>query len=224
MIERVGVVIPVHNEEELLGACLYAVTVATQSVDVPVHVVVALDRCTDRSRLIALNTPGVHIVQVDAGNVGYARAAGTEAVLRWAGTARRDTLWLATTDGDSVVPADWLRRQLAFAAAGWEVVVGTVAVSDWDEHPEHVRPRWEASYEPVDHHPHVHGANFGCVAACYLDAGGWLPLAADEDVALLAALRDHRILRTAAIPVITSARRDPRAAGGFGDTLRQLAG
>jgi hypothetical protein len=76
----------------------------------------------------------------------------------------------------------------------------------------------------MDQHPHIHGANFGCLATCYLDAGGWQPLATDEDVAMLAALGGRRILRTGAIPVTTSARRDPRATGGFGDTLRQLAG
>jgi hypothetical protein len=123
-----------------------------------------------------------------------------------------------------VVPRDWLQRQLDFASDGWEVVVGTVAVADWSSHPESVQSQWEASYQAVEHHPHIHGANFGCTASSYLDAGGWLPLAADEDVALLAALRDRRVRRTSTIPVVTSARPDPRAAGGFGDTLRELAG
>jgi GT2 family glycosyltransferase len=224
MIGRIGVVIPAHNEEALLPACLDAVAVAVAGVDIPVRVVVALDRCSDGSARAVARHRGVRTVSIDAGNVGLARAAGTNEVLRDARRHRLETVWLASTDGDSVVPGDWLRRQIAFARSGWEVVVGTVRVDDWSGHPPHVGRRWATTYQPIDHHPHVHGANFGCTALAYLESGGWRPLATDEDVALLYALRHRRVLRTASIPVTTSARHDPRARGGFGDALRRLAG
>jgi hypothetical protein len=83
---------------------------------------------------------------------------------------------------------------------------------------------WAQDYHAVEHHPHVHGANLGFTAAAYVDCGGWPPDAADEDVAIVAALSDRRLIRTATLPVTTSARRDARATGGFGDTLRDLAG
>ena len=153
-----------------------------------------------------------------------ARAAGARSVLRWADGVAADNVWLATTDADSVVPSDWLMRQCALADQGWEVVLGTVEVADWSEHDVDVAPRWAANYRPVEDHRHVHGANFGCSAAAYLDAGGWAPLAIDEDVAMVEALAHRRVVRSALFPVVTSARRDPRAAGGFGDTLRALAG
>jgi glycosyltransferase involved in cell wall biosynthesis len=224
VIERVGVVVPAHNEEALLPACLEAISAASAQVEIPVLVVVALDNCDDGTRSIGLEHPWVTLVELQAGNVGRARAAGVAAVLQWADGTPLERLWLATTDADSVVPPHWLAGQCALAAAGWEVVLGTVDVADWSEHHVDVAPRWSAGYQPVEDHAHVHGANLGCSAAAYLDAGGWAPLAIDEDVALVDAMAHRRVIRTASLPVVTSARRDPRAAGGFGDALRALAG
>jgi glycosyltransferase involved in cell wall biosynthesis len=222
MIERVGVVVPAHNEESLLPACLAAIRAATLALEIPVCVVVVLDDCDDGTHAVVSDHPWVSVVHVQAGNVGIARAAGAAAVLQWAGATPHDRVWLATTDADSLVPPDWLSGQRELANLDWEVVVGTVAVVDWSEHDVDVAPRWSAQYLPVEDHLHIHGANFGCSAAAYLDAGGWAPLAIDEDVALLEALAHRRVIRTAMLPVITSARRDPRAVGGFGDTIRAL--
>jgi glycosyltransferase involved in cell wall biosynthesis len=224
MIERIGVVVPAHNEEALLPACLDALWSAASFVDIPVLIVVVLDRCIDQSRAMVPLATDVTVIEVDAGNVGVARAVGTEAVLRWAKGTAHDRTWLATTDADSVVPPDWLVGQSTLANGGWEVVLGTVDVMDWSEHETDAAQLWSASYAPVEDHSHVHGANFGCSAAAYLDAGGWPPLSIDEDVALVASLAHRRVIRTAMHPVITSARRDPRAIGGFGDALRALTG
>jgi hypothetical protein len=223
-VEAVGVVVPARDEELLLPRCLDALRVAVDCLQVPVLSVVVLDRCLDDSMSVVAARPWVTPLTVDAGNVGSARGAGVAQVLRWAAGLSLDRLWLATTDADSVVPAYWLSGQLAHAAAGWEVVVGTVSVEDWSGHPPEVAPRWAAAYRPVEHHPHVHGANLGCTAAAYVEAGGWPPLATDEDVELLAALSHRRVLRTATVPVVTSSRRDARAVGGFGDALGDLAG
>jgi len=224
VIDRVGVVIPAHNEEALLPACLESVLRSSARIDVPVRVVVVLDRCTDQTRAVVRQYREVQAVDVIARNVGVARAAGARAVLRWARWSRPDAVWLATTDADTTVPPAWLRRQVDYAARGWDAFAGTVTVSDWSDHHVDVQRAWTASYKPVDGHDHVHGANFGCTVAAYLRAGGWAPLASDEDVALLAALSGRRVLRSAANPVVTSARRAPRAVGGFGDTVRELAG
>jgi hypothetical protein len=224
MIERIGVVVPAHNEEALLHACLDALWSATTLIDIPVLIAVVLDKCIDQSRTMVPNHTGITVIEIDAGNVGVARAVGTEAVLRWANGTAPDRTWLATTDADSVVPRNWLVSQSTLANAGWEVVLGTVGVTDWAEHEHDVAQLWNATYEPVEDHSHIHGANFGCSAAAYLEAGGWPPLSLDEDVALVESLAHRRVIRTAMHPVITSARRDPRAVGGFGDTLRALAG
>ena len=52
----VHVVIPVHNEEDLLQSCLDAIQCATataRDLGIDVRTVVVLDACTDRSALIA---------------------------------------------------------------------------------------------------------------------------------------------------------------------------
>jgi hypothetical protein len=223
-VVAVGVVIPACDEELLLPDCLDALEVAVRQVAVPVRVVVVLDRCVDASAELVADRRWVAAVTSAAGNVGMARGLGCADVLRYFRDVSPSALWLATTDADTLVPPDWIAHQLELAVAGWEVVVGTVTVADWTGHPPEVAPRFRAQYFAVEDHDHVHGANLGCTASAYLDVGGWQPLSLDEDVALLAGLSNHRVLRTARNPVVTSARRDPRASGGFGDTLRELAG
>jgi glycosyltransferase involved in cell wall biosynthesis len=228
VIERVGVVVPARDEEALLPGCLDALEVAVAAVGhtgVEGEVVVVLDRCTDASAEVVAARPWVRGVAVDAGNVGLARSVGCAAVLRDAEPSRLSRTWLASTDADSRVPAHWLTTQLALAARGADVVLGTVDVDDWADHPPHVQHRWQAAYDASDGHRHVHGANVGCRADAYLDAGGFLALSCDEDVALVSALTgaDRVAVRTADIPVLTSARRLGRASGGFAGHLRQLA-
>jgi glycosyltransferase involved in cell wall biosynthesis len=224
-ISAVGVVIPARDEEILLPASLEALGTAVDQLDgLSVHVVVVLDRCRDRTAAIVAAHPWVSAVTIDAGNVGAARRAGAKEVLRWAADTPFDQLWLANTDADSTVPADWLTGQVALASDGWDAVVGTVAVADWSEHHPSVSAGWAADYVTAEHHPHVHGANLGLTAAAYVDVGGWPRLPAHEDVELLRNLRSHRVVATAMLPVVTSARRSSRVTGGFGDAVKSIAG
>ena len=89
-----------------------------------------------------------------------------------------------------------------------------------------LREHFARTYTDCDGHRHIHGANFGVCARAYLRAGGFAPLACSEDVALVAALQASgaRIAWSAAPRVTTSARRDAKARGGFGDTLLQVVG
>jgi hypothetical protein len=74
-----------------------------------------------------------------------------------AGTAA--SIWLATTDADSLMPPDWLARQLRYAADGWEAVAGTVAVTDWTGHAPGTAAEYARQYGVYrGSHPHVHGA------------------------------------------------------------------
>jgi glycosyltransferase involved in cell wall biosynthesis len=227
VIERIGVVVPARDEEVLLPGCLDALAVCVQEVltdsAVAVTVVVVLDRCTDRSAEIVAGRPWVSSLAVDAGNVGLARALGCAQVLDGHDADRLDRLWLASTDADSRVPPSWLTRQLAFADRGADVVLGTVDVDDWGEHPAHVARRWRSAYVAADGHPHVHGANVGCRADAYVEAGGFLALSCDEDVSLAGALAGRHTVRSGEIPVLTSARRVSRVDGGFAAHLARLA-
>jgi hypothetical protein len=135
-------------------------------------------------------------------------------------------VWIATTDADTRVPRWWLRRQLGFAAQGWKGVLGTVTVADWIDHPARVQRLYAQRYGAWRvHHPHVHGANLGVAADAYLAAGGFRPLPTGEDHALIDALLAAGVplLRTAQIPVVTSARRHARAPRGFAWLLTSLA-
>jgi glycosyltransferase involved in cell wall biosynthesis len=230
-IEAVGVVVPAHDEEMLLPACLTALRHAADAVSIPVHVLVVADACNDGT-IATARACGARVIRIGARNVGAARAAGMSELLRRpavpARSAARDpsAVWLATTDADTVVPPGWLQRQLRYASQGWDVVLGTVTVPDWDGYPPHVPAAFDAMYEFGDGpHPHVHGANLGIRASAYLAAGGFRPLRTAEDHALLAAATEAgcSVLQASDITVETSARRHARAPQGFSHVLRTLA-
>lgn len=162
------------------------------------------------------------VVRSDAGRAGAARAIGVRHGLRALGgpPAR---VWLASTDADSRVPADWLTGHLALAGRGYDLVLGTVELTGGD--PALAR-RWSEGYTTSEGHPHVHAANLGLRAETYLAAGGFAPVAAHEDAALVArvtALGGARVVRSATAPVTTSARLDGRAPAGVSADLRALA-
>ncbi len=224
-VTGVAVVVPARDEEELLPGCLDALRTAAERVEhdgVPVEVLVVLDRCHDASADVVAARPWARAMAVVAGNVGAARAAGFADVLAGHPPSALGTLWLATTDADSRVPADWLARQVALAGSGADLVLGTVEVDDWTQHPPQVASQWRAAYRPEDGHPHVHGANAGLRAEAYVQVGGFAALDHGEDVALVAALAHRRVVRTGGIPVVTSARCDARAPRGFGEHLAGL--
>ena len=224
-IEAVAVVVPAHDEEELLPAALRALRASAQLVAArggpPVDLLVVADACHDRTVSVAV-TAGVRVLPVDLRSVGGARAAGVADALQRVRHLAPGRVWLATTDADSLVPPGWLSHQLALADGGADLVLGTVDVRDWSEHPPDVERRWRASYDSRDGHRHVHGANAGARADAYLDVGGFADVDRDEDVALAAALAHRRVVRTGGEPVVTSARNRGRAPGGFAGHLAGL--
>ena len=226
MIEAVGVVVPAHDEEELLPACLAALRrAARQLTGMPVRLVVAADTCRDRTVRRARQA-GAEVVELRARSVGAARAAGFAEVLRWTRDTDPAAVWLASTDADTLVPPSWLSKQLSYADQDWDAVVGTVSVSDWSGHPARTPDLFAARYDHgTGPHPHVHGANLGMTAAAYLAAGGFRALRTAEDHALVSALgaAGRKILRTTDVTVVTSARPRARAPMGFSHLLRTLA-
>jgi glycosyltransferase involved in cell wall biosynthesis len=218
------VVVPAHNEETHLPRCLRAITTAAVCLPVPVLTVVVLDATEDGSdRLVGKYGPDVHFVAVEAGNVGAARAAGFQYA-----RAQRDDIdpartWYATTDADSVVPADWLLRMTDSHA---DMVLGVVHVPTWRHYPAEVARRYLRAYHSKGPgHNHVHGASMGFRADAYWGVGGFRALPTGEDVELVDRFEaaDLRIHRDAALSVQTSDRRDARAPGGFAHHLHQLS-
>jgi glycosyltransferase involved in cell wall biosynthesis len=225
VIAAVGVVVPAHDEQDQLPSCLAAVQRAAAPLAVPVHLVVVADACADQTAAVA-RAAGAEVVEIRARSVGVARKAGMREVLRRTQHLDPATVWLATTDADTLVPRAWLRRQLRHANQGWDAVVGTVTVADWSQHPPEVPPLFLERYGTHrGAHPHVHGANLGLRAQAYLAAGGFGAVPTAEDHELVSALTGagSQILRTTRLTVVTSARRCARAPLGFGHLLSTLS-
>jgi len=229
----VGVVVPANDEAERIGSCLAALRRSLTAVErqgVRHRTVVVADACRDRTARearAALAGWG-EVVEVRVRNAGAARAVGVERLLERLAASPLERLWLASTDADTVVPDDWVARQLRLADAGAVATAGVVAVDTFDGHPADVQTRFRSAYDgPRDEqHPHVHGANLGVRGDAYVAVGGWLPLAVGEDHELWRALTD-RGFETASprsLTVTTSGRATGRAPGGFADSLLALHG
>lgn len=242
-IDRVAVVIPAHNEDAHLDRALLAVQRAADALhrhqdDVDVHVTVVLDSCTDGSAGIAARYAAAdrrfHVLETGFRNAGASREAGIRAAgigaarlrppgKRWTPPPWAGRTWLANTDADSQVPHNWLIRQLEFAAAGADAVLGSVEPDPDGMDPELLR-RWLERHPFEEDHPHIYGANFGVRASAYLAAGGFPKLASHEDRTLVQNLRSRAFTVTAtdSIRVLTSGRTHARAPHGFGAYLRTL--
>ncbi|WP_242459070.1 glycosyltransferase [Rhodococcoides fascians] len=225
-VGHIVVVVPAHNEQDLLDACLAALSRAERRVvevaPVTVSTIVVLDACTDDSASIAARHPSVSTVAVAHRNVGAARAAGFSNY-----TAElADTTWFATTDADTRVGEDWLLGHLRHATDGARAVAGTVSVQFEGRVEEDVRLRstYDAHYRHELGHPHVHGANLGIRATDYLSVGGFAPLATGEDHDLVRRLELGGIAcrRVCDISVTTSGRLRGRAPDGMAEFLRSL--
>jgi len=222
-LSAMAVIIPAHNEEHLLTACLAAVDLAVfaaRDSKRQVEVWVALDSCDDKSAEIA-HAAGVKAVTVDARNVGIARQAAASSALQHFAELSPEQVWLAHTDADSVVPPNWLTHQAALARKGADVVVGTVR-PDFRDLSEQQTEAWWHTHMPGVANGHVHGANLGTRASAFLTAGGFQPVPLHEDVYLVEAARraGARIEASDAAWVQTSGRQVGRAPGGYADYLK----
>ena len=221
------VVVPAHDEAVLLPSCLASLALAADVVAdrALVHTVVVADSCTDTTETIA-KAYDAAVIEVAYRNVGAARAAGVTVGLGALGVWPSSRTWLASTDADTVVPRDWLTRQLDLADTGVTAVAGVVRVDSFSDHPTGTAQAFAALYAGQPHvgHSHVHGANIGTRADAYQRAGGWGELQLAEDHDLWRRLRDvgERCLATTSLWVTTSGRALGRAEGGFADLLTGL--
>jgi hypothetical protein len=233
----VGVVLPVHNEEDLLTDALEAIDHAFSHIaheGTACRTVVVLDACSDASAAISRRWArelrrrgGPHdavVARSRSAAVGSARRAGAAALLRaWSRTDPRN-IWLATTDADSRVPESWLSAQMAAHEGGADLWTGRVDVEDWSNFQPATALTWQASYdrEVVP----VHGASLGFNAQIYLNVGGFPAVRTGEDRALFRAIIDGGGAACAdgAMRVITSGRRQARAPMGFAAVLTGLDG
>jgi peptidoglycan-N-acetylglucosamine deacetylase len=163
----VSVVVPAHDEEHLLPACLQALL--AQDHAGPIEIIVVDNASTDRTAEIAASF-GVTVVSEPRRDYCYALTCGFAA-------ARGDII--ACTDADTIVPADWISR---FVAA-YRDQPDVVAVGG---HVEFDRPNWKGwllsrclvpAYNSLDRcdpsGPHLWGANMSVRRDAFLAVGGW---------------------------------------------------
>lgn len=233
-IQRVLIVVPANDEEELLPACLQSLQKAIEVCPVPAHVVVVADSCTDNTATIA-HSYGVQGEVSDGRNVGRARKVGIEAGLKYMGWCiDHHQTWLAMTDADSVVPRDWLKHRIEVADEGADMVVGIVDlpgpsraslhIHNSDTESNHVL--WRESYAKKINgatHAHSHGANLGIRMSVYKASGGFGDLPCHEDGHLIKAVskvHGANILWLTAQPVCTSDRHYGRCSEGVARDIR----
>jgi glycosyltransferase involved in cell wall biosynthesis len=216
----VGVVMPVHDEEELLPVALQGVEEAVDALPSGISrlVVVVLDDCRDGSDAIAhawAERVGARVMVRKCRSVGRARRTGSQALLSAWPDVEPATIWLATTDADSLVPRDWLSAQLEAHRSGSDLWAGRVRVDEQSA----VARQWSEDY--VAERRPIHGASLGFSGALYEQIGGFRCLRSGEDRdlhrrAVAAGFRVTYDLRAA---VMTSARRRGRAPEGFAGVL-----
>lgn len=226
-IRHAEVVVPARDEQAHIPACLHSLqrsmsVLRAGAPGVSCGVTVVLNRCTDDTAEI-VGAFDVHVLTSSADRIGAVRRSGVaEAISR----ARRagvepDALWIACTDADTVVPGDWLRRQVEFADSGQDAVIGTVTPADLSPQ---LYQRWLRDHDLSEGHDHVHGANLGFRADVYLRAGGFPDVESQEDVGLVDRIRDStpRWIATHQTSVLTSGRSESRVSGGFGSYIADL--
>ena len=132
---RVGVVVPARDEEATISSCVASIVEAARRLDLPVDIVVVCDGCVDATADRARDA-GARVLTIDRRNVGAARAAGIAQLISSRGA---DGLWLATTDGDSLVPENWLTRMVQAGRTGWRYRDSSVSHDRGDLRVVHVR-------------------------------------------------------------------------------------
>jgi glycosyltransferase involved in cell wall biosynthesis len=101
---RISFVVPAYNEEAYLPACLDSILAQTRSLPAgSTEIIVVNNASTDRTREVALQYPGVRVVDETRKGLTFARQAGFAA-------STGDLI--ANVDSDSRLTPDWLAEVL----------------------------------------------------------------------------------------------------------------
>jgi len=243
--QRVVVAIPAKNEADWIGRCLDALAQQTRQADA---VLLLLNNCTDGIAGIAHAYAAVarfpllvecRTLPTSTASAGHARRLATELAAQRAGP---DGI-LLTTDADTIVPGDWIERNLSALAAGADLVCGRVVIDPVEAAliPAHLhaddavecaltemldRIAAQLDPDPADpwpRHTEAAGASLAVTIAAFNRVGGFPPRPSGEDRAFVCALArlDGRIRHDPEVVVSVSGRIHGRAHGGMADTIRR---
>jgi glycosyltransferase involved in cell wall biosynthesis len=257
-LKRAIVAIPARDEEARIGACLRALTRQIGIGQASLGVVVFVNGSSDGTARVVRSMSAAHELDIrliedratGRPDAGRARRTAMEAAAEWlgppsqalGGVPRRVIL---TTDADTVVPPDWVVRNLRAIDDGASAVAGAFDIDPVEEAALpamlRLRLRLEARYEALttelacrlDPQPHdpwprhaaTSGASLAVGLETYLAVGGMPSLPVGEDRAFVDALvaAGGLVRHDPQIRVRTSGRLVGRAVGGFSDGMRLRA-
>lgn len=247
MTRRISVAIPASNERENIVRCVAAL--APQADMFPagtqysVHVLA--NNCSDgtaaalREHFGGNNWLRIHEITFPSGkaNAGWARRMALEHAA--ADLAAPDDLILSS-DADTVVAPDWVKKTLHYFAEGFDAVAGIARMrgSEWSDLTCEQRHRLReltkyhallsylrrdraAPDDPWPNHQYEGGASIALTFDMYRKIGGCPALPCGEDRALFEAVKaaGGRVRHALDVRVFTSGRRVGRAKGGTADTI-----
>lgn len=217
---KIAIVIPAHNEAATIMDCLTSVQMAISQLPstITAYPLIVLDSCTDET-LSLVKSAKVEYLTCDYRCVGKVRDLGIRHAIAAGAT------WLACTDADTLVSADWLAQQVWHSKQQpTDMICGVVSVDSWAHLTSQTREAYLTHYQDMMGHRHIHGANLSFSAQAYLVVGGFEPLACHEDVDLVKKFQNQGYLITWSnrVRVTTSSRLQARAAEGFAAFLANL--
>jgi len=119
-LPRFSIIVPAHNEERFLGACLNSIRIAAATLEGGIEIIVVLNRCTDGTEAIATSF-GARTIREDARNLARIRNTGARAA--------RGAI-LVTIDADSTMMPGTLGAIDRALVSGTTVGGGTEILPD----------------------------------------------------------------------------------------------
>lgn len=223
------VVVPARDEVQRIESCVTALAVAVRAAARAVVVVVdnGSDDGTAAAATRAARAAALPLVVAPSRGrtVGEVRNDGVGVALRDDLVDPRKPWWLLSTDADTQVDPTWVDRVRHHSQRGARAVAGVVDLLD-EPDADDVRGAFASGYRRGlsrdGTHTHVHAANVAVRLEDFLAVGGFPHVIHGEEHGLWRRLRAHGVqpVSDTALTVRTSARRDHRAALGFGAGLQ----
>jgi hypothetical protein len=246
MGRRVAVAVPARDEARRIVPCVAALLsqarTATSAVWLSIHVLV--NNCRDstaeslRERFAGHSALEIREVSL-LGRFATAGGARRIAMDNAAEALCAPTDLLLSTDGDTVVAADWLARTMRYFDAGYDAVAGRAIprsselaclprcqrerltqLRKYQVLLSYLRRFRPDVHDPWPSHEYEGGASLALTLGMYRAIGGCPVLPLGEDRAMFDAVRREggRIRHATDVKVLTSSRLKGRAAGGWADT------